>query len=186
MSIFSPIQRIVFSLNDVFLKSITLFGCAGSLLLCRLLSSCGKWGLLSSCGACATHCSGFSCYRAVSRAFGLQQLWHVGSVVAAPMLWNIGSVVVAHGSSCPAACGFFLDQRSNPCLLYWSADSLPLSHQGSPLARSFEAQRFFILMMPNLPILFCCLYFSVIYVFFFKLHNTRSQRFTPCFLLTVL
>ena len=122
---FSPIQRIVFSLNDVFLKSIILFGCAGSLLLGRLLSSCGKWGLLYSCGACATHCSGFSCYRAVFRAFGLQQLWHVGSVVVAPRLWNIGSVVVAHGPSCPAACGFFLDQRSNPCLLYWSADSLP-------------------------------------------------------------
>ena len=58
------------------------------------------------------------------------------------------SVVVAHGlSSCSsqalehrlrscgaqaqllwAACGIFLDQGSNSCLLHWQADSLPLSH----------------------------------------------------------
>ena len=30
------------------------------------------------------------------------------------------------------ACGIFPDQRSNPCLLHWQADSLPLGHQGSP------------------------------------------------------
>ena len=28
--------------------------------------------------------------------------------------------------------GIFLTQGSNPCLLHWQADSLPLSHQGSP------------------------------------------------------
>ena len=28
--------------------------------------------------------------------------------------------------------GIFLDQGSNFCLLHWQADSLPLSHQGSP------------------------------------------------------
>ena len=32
----------------------------------------------------------------------------------------------------PAACGIFPDQRSNPRLLHWQADSLPLDHQGSP------------------------------------------------------
>ena len=50
------------------------------------------------------------------------------------------------GSSCPwdfpgkntgVAChsllqGIFPTQGSNPCLLHWQADSLPLSHQGSP------------------------------------------------------
>ena len=30
-----------------------------------------------------------------------------------------GSVVVAHGPSCPAACGIFPDQGSNPCPLHW-------------------------------------------------------------------
>ena len=29
--------------------------------------------------------------------------------------------------------GIFLTQGSNPCLLHWQADSLPLSHQGSPV-----------------------------------------------------
>ena len=28
--------------------------------------------------------------------------------------------------------GILLTQGSNPCLLHWQADSLPLSHQGSP------------------------------------------------------
>ena len=32
-----------------------------SLLLHRFFSSCGEWGLLSSCNAQASHCSGFSC-----------------------------------------------------------------------------------------------------------------------------
>ena len=30
------------------------------------------------------------------------------------------------------ACGVFSDQGSTSCLLHWQADSLPLSHQGSP------------------------------------------------------
>ena len=47
-----------------------------------------------------------------------------------------GSVIVAHGPSCSAACGIFPDQGSNPCPLYWQADSQPLHHQGS-LAMTF-------------------------------------------------
>ena len=35
---------------------------------------------------------------------------------------------MAHGFSCR----IFLGQRSYPRLLHWQADSLPLSHQGSP------------------------------------------------------
>ena len=54
------------------------------------------------------------------------------SVVAALRLWSTASVVVVHGLSCSAACGIFLDQRSNLCLLHWQVDSLPLSHLGSP------------------------------------------------------
>ena len=44
------------------------FGRAGSLLLLGLFPSCDEQGLLSSCGARASHCSGFSCCRA--RALG--------------------------------------------------------------------------------------------------------------------
>ena len=50
------------------------------------------------------------------------------------VLWfqNRGSIVMVHGLSYSAACGIFLPQVSNPCLLHWQEDSLPLSHQGSP------------------------------------------------------
>ena len=83
-------------------------------------------------------CSGLSLYllqllqSTGSRVHGLQQLQHLGSAVMAPGLYSTGLVAVAHGLSCSAACGIFSDQGSNPCLLHWQADSLPLSHQGSP------------------------------------------------------
>ena len=76
----------------------------GSLLLCRLLLWLLRVGLLSGCGAQASHCGGFSCSRA-------QALGHVGSVV------------VAHRSSCSVAIGIFLNQGSNPCPLHWQGDS---------------------------------------------------------------
>ena len=44
------------------------------------------------------------------------------------LLGSTGSIVVAHELSCS---WIFLDQGSNPCLLHWQVDSLPLSHQGS-------------------------------------------------------
>ena len=48
------------------------------------------------------------------------------------LLWSMGSVVVAYGLSCSTACGIFLDQGLNSCLLHWQSNSLTLSHQGSP------------------------------------------------------
>ena len=44
---------------------------------------------------------------------------------------------MVHGLSCSEACGVFPDQGSNPRLLHWQADSLPLSHQGSPVKLFF-------------------------------------------------
>ena len=44
----------------------------------------------------------------------------------------MGSVVVAYGLSDPEERGIFPDQGLNLCLLHRQADSLPLSHQGSP------------------------------------------------------
>ena len=67
-------------------------------------STCSKQGILSHCGARASHCSGFSCCGA--RALG-----------------HSGSVVVVHGLSCSKACGIFLAQGSNPSPLYWQTDS---------------------------------------------------------------
>ena len=39
---------------------------------------------------------------------------------------------MAHGLSCSVACGIFPGQGSNPWLLHWQGDSLPLSPQESP------------------------------------------------------
>ena len=49
-----------------------------------------------------------------------------------PWLQSTGSVAVAHRLCGPEACGIFLDQGLNRCLLHWLVDSLLLSHQGSP------------------------------------------------------
>ena len=67
-----------------------LGGCAGASLLCRLLSSCREQGLLCCRSAQSSHGGGFTCCRA--QALGC-----------------VGSVVAAHGLSCPAAFGTFLD-----------------------------------------------------------------------------
>ena len=96
--------------NCLFIHSF-IFDCAGSSLLHGLFSSCSEWGLLSSWGAKASHFTGFSCG---AQALGTQ-----------------ASVAVPCGLSCPA-CGIFLEQGSNPCILHWPADILPLAHQGSP------------------------------------------------------
>ena len=54
-----------FILKNLFIHVI-IFGCAGSLLLCRLFSVCSEQGLFSRCGVQASHCRGFS------RGAGLQ------------------------------------------------------------------------------------------------------------------
>ena len=64
----------------------------------------------------------------------LRLLVAVASLVAEHRLSSTGSIVVVHRLelSSSMACGIFLDQGSNQYLLHWQADSLPLSHQGSP------------------------------------------------------
>ena len=57
------------------------------------------------------------------------------SLAAEHGLRSAGLVGVVNGLSCSAACRIFPDQGSNLHLLrllHWQADSLPLSHQGSP------------------------------------------------------
>ena len=91
----------------------------------RTFSSCSNWGLLFSCGARASHCSGFAC-------LGAQVLDTRASVVVGHGLYSMGSIVVVHGLSCSWHCGIFPDQGPNPCLFHWQVDSYPLNHQGSP------------------------------------------------------
>ena len=102
----------IFFKNNKLLKFI--FGCAESCCFAGFFSSCREQGLLSCCGARALGPAGFSSRRRCE-------------------LWSTSSEVVGHRLSSSAACGVVLDQGSNPCLLYWRVDFLPLSHQGSPL-----------------------------------------------------
>ena len=97
------------------------FGCVGSLLLHRLFSGCSEWGLFS------LQCVGFPLRWLL--------LWSTGCSVH-------GLAVAVHGVSCSVAYGIFPDQGLNPPLLHWQADSLLLSHQGSPTIsfNSFSTQ----------------------------------------------
>ena len=101
------IRRVAF--KKVFIFSVVL----GLHCRTRAFSSCRQQGLLSSWGAGASHCGGFSRCRA--QALGT---------------WV--SVVVVHGPSCSVACGIRPDQRSNSRPLYCQVDSYLLYRQGSP------------------------------------------------------
>ena len=90
----------------------------------------GKQGPLSSCRVWASHCDGFSCYGA--QALGPSGFSSCGARAHSLQLQSTGSIVVVHGLSFSTAGEIFLDQGLSLCLLHWQADSLPLSHKGSP------------------------------------------------------
>ena len=102
----------------------------GVLCCSAFFCSCSEWGPLSSCGEQASHCGGFSCWRAL---LWLQKLQHMGSVVAAPRLWSTGSVVAGlswaqmlHGIWEPPG------PRIKPPSPALAGGSSPLSHEGNP------------------------------------------------------
>ena len=134
----SPRSILIF-LNK-FIYFIYLFLAVLGLRCCaRAFSSCGERGLLFVAARGLLIRVASLVVEHGLQACGLQQLWHVGSVVTAQGLQSTGSVVVAHGLSYSAAGGILLDQGSNPCPLYWQADSQPLRHQGSPILIFFKA-----------------------------------------------
>ena len=104
---------------------------------CTGFSLAAASGGCSSCGAQASHCSGFS-------FCGAQVLGTWASVVAAHVLSSCGFLLEHRLSSCgswlscSAAYEIFPDQGSNPCPLNWQADSYPLSHQGSLTIHLFK------------------------------------------------
>ena len=94
-----------------------IFGCAGSLLLCGL-SLVAVRGLLVSVPARVPE-------QRLPGAESSEAVAHERS--------SCGSWALELRLSSPEICGIFPDQGLNPCFLHWQANSLPLSHQGSPL-----------------------------------------------------
>ena len=138
-------------LKDYFL--LFIFGCAVSLLLHGLFSRCGKWGRLSSCSVEASHCGGFSLQLPGSWA----RLNSCGS-----WAYLLCSTWELPGSGL------------NPCLLHWQADSLPLSHQGSP---SCGYRRFLFFLSPHRDLRFGLFLLDVLlYVVLFH----KSVSLTVC------
>ena len=82
------------------------------------VSSCGPWGLLSSCLGWAS-CGGFS-LGAQPQSLPLQR-----PGAQAQVLWPTGLVALP-------SVGSFRVRRTVLCLLHWQVDSLSLSHQGRP------------------------------------------------------
>ena len=101
--------------------NVSVFGCAGSLLLCGLLSSCGVWAYFG----------GFSCR--------LTGSGHLGGRNCGPWAQLLELLALSTDSilECTALValqpvGIFPDQGSNLCFLHQQVDSLPLSHWGNP------------------------------------------------------
>ena len=106
---FERIQAASFSfLNSHLCICLFSFGCAGSSLPRRLFFSGRERG-----------------YSLVAMFWLLSG---AASVVVALRLYRTGPAVAAHGLSCSTACGVIVDQKLNPCLLPWQADSVPLCH----------------------------------------------------------
>ena len=115
-----------------YIRILICFGCAGSLLLIRLFSSCSEWGLLF-----VTVPGLLTAVASPVAEHGLQDMW--ASIVAECGLSSYGSQALEHrlsscGTRAQLLCGMWIfpDQGLNPCLLHWKVNSLPLSPQGSP------------------------------------------------------
>ena len=103
-----------------------IFGCGGSLLLCRFSSSCGKQQLLSNCGARASHCDGLPCCWA--RALG-----HVGFSSCGSGTWLFHGMWSGIKPMSPALAGGFFttEPPGKPSFDFWYLNficSCPFNH----------------------------------------------------------
>ena len=94
---------------------------------CMSFSLVAASGGYSSWSTWNSHCSGFSC--------GEWALGCMGSIRCSSWALEHSSVIAAPG---PTAYGISPDQG-----LHWQADSLPLSHQGSPLKMFLQCLNIF-------------------------------------------
>ena len=120
----TPLHVFIFKIiNYLFIY----FWLCESSLLCRLFSSCGKWGILSSCSAWASHC-GDLLQNSVSiecRGFSSCSVWAQQLQLPGSRAWlrscSMGLVGPWHVRSSQI--------RDQTHLLHWQEDSLPLSHE---------------------------------------------------------
>ena len=114
-------------------------------LCCWVASLLLPWvGLLSGCGVQASHWVGFS-------SCGVHRLYGAGAKLSVACgLGSCGWRALQHRLSYSTACGIFLDQGWNPCLLPWEAGSLLLSHQGNQ-----EVQILNHWISKEVPVMFC-------------------------------
>ena len=123
LSASTSLPWILFKIYIYIFKFLTVLG-----LCCCVVS--GSYSLVAVCGFSLTW---LLLWSTGPRAGGRKRLWRVGSVIVAPSLQGTGLIAVAHGLSCSVGCDIFPDQGSNTCFLNWQEDSLPVSHQGSPM-----------------------------------------------------
>ena len=118
-------------LFEMIFQHLFIFGCAGSSLPLGLSFVVASWGYSSSCGGLVTAVASLASGHGLS--LGHADFSSSGGTWAQE-LWLLASEHRLNSCelSCSTACGIFLDQGSNLCLLHWQADSLLLSHQGSP------------------------------------------------------
>ena len=122
------IEKDFLKINKFIYLFIYISGCIGSLLLCAGFLWLQRVGAPLYCRVRASHCSGFSCFRA--RALGTrasvvvahrlsscgtraQQLWHTSSRAQAQQ-WFMGLVAPQHVGSSPARA-----QTHVPCIGRW-------------------------------------------------------------------
>ena len=122
----------VFFLINLFIY-LFIFGCVGCSFLCEGFLQLQRVGATLHRGARASHCRGLS--------------------IAEHRLQTCKLSSCGSGLSCPAACGIFPDQGSNPCPLHWQADSQLLRHQGSPIIWFL----FFILLIWCITLIHLCI-----------------------------
>ena len=134
----------LFILTRVFLGPCCFKAC-----ICSFISGCAgslaAQAFLQLWQAGAALAAGFRLLLvAVASRCGAQPLGAWASVLPTRGLSRRGSRAPAHRLrscgprlSCSAARGIFPGQGSDPWLLHWQVDSLPLSHQGSPRNMSF-------------------------------------------------
>ena len=134
-------------LQSLYLTSFYLFLVALGLCCCaQAFFSCSKQGLLSSFGARASHCGGFSCCS--TRALGCLDFsgCHMGCHMAHGLsswgFWALEGGLSSCGALAELLRGMWDLPRQgiNPCPLHWQEDSYPLYHQGSPYSWFLRAE----------------------------------------------